>query len=43
MEWFDLVWEKAVSQGMHETGLDVFPDTCPWQFEQIMNLEFWPQ
>ncbi len=27
-----------------ETGLseETFPDVCPWQFEQLMDAEFWP-
>ena len=42
-DWFDVVWSNAVAQAVSETNLDVFPDSCPWRFEQIMNPEFWPE
>ncbi len=41
-DWWDWVWSDAVSIAVKETGLDCFPDSCPWDFEQIMNPEFWP-
>jgi hypothetical protein len=41
-EWWEVVWGDAVSQAMRETGLELFPEICPWTFEQIMDPEFWP-
>jgi len=41
-EWFELVWDKAVSIASNETGLDSFPELCPWTPEQILDLDFWP-
>ena len=41
-EWMDLVWGKAVSSATDETGLDSFPEICPWTNEQILSQEFFP-
>ena len=41
-DWWDRIWADAVSQAVGETGLDCFPESCPWTFDQIMNPEFWP-
>ena len=40
--WFDMVWAKALAQAVSETGLDVFPDVCPWTTEEILGEGFWP-
>ena len=40
--WFDVVWAKALAQAVAETGMDVFPDVCPWDIAQIMDPDFWP-
>jgi hypothetical protein len=42
-EWFDLAWEKAAAQAVSETGLDVFPETCPWTADKILAPDFWPE
>ncbi len=40
--WSD-TWSDAVLSAEKETNLlDLFSDTCPWDFEQIINPEFWP-
>ncbi len=40
--WFES-WFDAVRMAENETGiLDVFPESCPWDFSQIMNPDFWP-
>ncbi len=41
-EWLDLVWDNAITQATSETGLDIFPESCPWDFEKILSPEFWP-
>ncbi|HMU87844.1 MAG TPA: DUF29 family protein [Agitococcus sp.] len=33
----------AVAKAAEETGLDNFPEVCPWTFEQILNQDFWPE
>ncbi len=42
-EWWDLVWSKAVAQAETETGLENFPESCPWSFDLMMNPDFWPE
>lgn len=42
-EWQDLIWDKAVSIAAEETGLDVFPESCPWTFEQVLTVDFFPE
>lgn len=41
-EWWADAWGDARSDALKETGLNCFPESCPWAFEQIMNAEFWP-
>jgi len=37
-------WADAARMAENETGiLNVFPESCPWDFGQIMNPEFWPK
>jgi hypothetical protein len=41
--WFDS-WADAARIAENETGiLNVFPESCPWDFDQIMNPAFWPE
>lgn len=40
--WLELVWEKAVVAAANETGMDTFPDTCPWTMVQVLDPEFLP-
>ncbi len=36
-------WADATRLSESETGLlNLFPDSCPWNAEQILNPEFWP-
>lgn len=41
-EWLEVVWARAVSQAVSETGLDVFPESCQWTTAQIMANDFFP-
>lgn len=41
-EWVELLWAKAIAHAASETGLSVFPETCPWSFQQIVDIDFWP-
>lgn len=39
--WFDMVWARAVAQAVTETGLDCFPEICPWQIDEEVLSEHW--
>ncbi len=41
-EWFDLVWSKAVVSAANQTGIDDFPETCPWSEDEILSPRFFP-
>ena len=43
MEWVNIVWGKAVLIAINETGMDVFPESCPWTMEQVLSNDFWPE
>ncbi|KOR30467.1 hypothetical protein TI05_13950, partial [Achromatium sp. WMS3] len=38
-------YPKARKEAAAETGLQlaIFPVICPWNFEQIINDDFWPE
>jgi hypothetical protein len=42
--WKEAAWVSASSQAIQETGLDeaVFPESCTWTTEQILNQDFLP-
>lgn len=42
-DWREWVWSDAVTLAVKETGLDCFPDSCPWSMELVMNPAFWPE
>ena len=35
-EWLEIVWGDAVYQASIETGLDNFPEACPWSVNDIL-------
>lgn len=39
--WLDMVWARAVAQAVNETGLDCFPDECPWAVQGEVFAEAW--
>lgn len=42
--WLDMVWSKAVAQAVTETGLNCFPDDCPWSIEdEVLNPGWFPE
>ena len=42
--WLDMVWARAVAQAVSETGLDVFPDECPWAIhDEVLNEAWLPE
>ena len=43
-EWWEDTWGDAITQASKETGIEltVFPESCPWAAEQILDQEFFP-
>lgn len=41
-DWMVGAWADAVSRAAQETGLDVFPEDCPWPMEQVLDAGFFP-
>ncbi|MBL8407419.1 MAG: DUF29 domain-containing protein [Candidatus Accumulibacter sp.] len=39
--WLEMLWAKAVAQAVGETGLDGFPDACPWAMEEEVLNDAW--
>jgi hypothetical protein len=42
-EWISGAWADAVAKASDESGLDCFPDSCPWSFDQILSHDFFPE
>lgn len=42
-DWWAGVWNDATAHAAEETGLADFPDTCPWDPEDILNQDWLPQ
>jgi len=43
VRWLDVVWSKAVASAVSETGLDAFPDTCPWTMQdEVLRADWYP-
>jgi hypothetical protein len=42
-DWVAGVWADAVTKAVDETGLDSFPEDCPWSMEQVLTEEFFPE
>lgn len=40
--WLEGVWADAVARAVDETGLDLFPEDCPWTMEQVLSQAFLP-
>ena len=43
-ELIEKAYDYAVTGAIRETGLSikVFPQECPWTYQQFMNPDFWP-
>ncbi|WP_157264866.1 DUF29 domain-containing protein [Azohydromonas aeria] len=39
--WLDMVWARGVAQAVNETGLDCFPEQCPWVVEDEVLADGW--
>ncbi|MBF0103570.1 MAG: DUF29 domain-containing protein, partial [Desulfobacterales bacterium] len=42
-EWLDSVWADAVTIAIKETGLEDFPEICPWLIENILSQQWLPE
>lgn len=42
-DWLAGTWSDAVTKAVDETGLDNFPEDCPWSMEQVLSAEFLPE
>lgn len=36
-EWSEGVWSDAVTLATSETGLDAFPEACPWKLPDVLE------
>ncbi|HEY0488355.1 MAG TPA: DUF29 domain-containing protein [Telluria sp.] len=41
-EWLSDAFNDAVGLASEQTGLEEFPDTCPWTIKQILAPDFLP-
>ena len=41
-EWLSEAYDDAVRLASEQTGIDEFPDTCPWSVNQILDPGFAP-
>ncbi|MDP2431733.1 MAG: DUF29 domain-containing protein [Pseudomonadota bacterium] len=42
VKWWADVWSDAVAQAISETGVDTFPDECPWAAEEVIEPDWLP-
>lgn len=41
-DWWSYIWDDAVAQAIKETGIESFPQSCPWTIEQILDQSLFP-
>lgn len=41
-DWWSGVWSDAVAKASEETGLDDFPESCPWTIDAILDPAWLP-
>ena len=41
-EWLDAVWADAVTLAIAESGMDAFPESCPWVMADILRPDWLP-
>ena len=41
-KWMNYVWARVLAQAVSDTGFNVFPETCPWSVEQVLDEKFLP-
>lgn len=42
-DWLAGVWADAVTKAIDETGLDSFPEDCPWPMIQVLSEDFFSE
>ncbi len=42
-EWWEIVWGDAVYEASKETGLEDFPETCPWTVAEVLAEAWLPE
>ena len=42
LRWWSDVWADAVSQAISATGVDTFPDECPWAVAEVIAADWLP-
>jgi hypothetical protein len=42
-DWLEEIWEDAISAATAETGLDAFPEHCPWEIPQVLDADWMPE
>ncbi len=40
-EWLNSAWNLAVTRAVSETGMDLFPQQCPWRIEEDVLSSNW--
>ena len=40
--WREIVWGDAITKAADETGLQSFPETCPWPMDRVLDPDFLP-
>jgi len=40
--WQDEIWADATAKAIEETNLTDFPDTCPWDMDEVLSQAFYP-
>lgn len=41
-DWWDVIWSKALAQATEETGLECFPESCPWSLTDMVDSDRLP-
>jgi hypothetical protein len=42
-DWQREMWLDGIDQAERETGLNVFPESCPWPTANVLDPEFFPK
>lgn len=41
-DWWDEIWADAIAAAVTETGLDSFPEDCPWSSGEMLTPDWFP-
>jgi hypothetical protein len=41
-EWQEAVWADAITLAIKETGIENFPEYCPWTIDNILTNDWFP-